>query len=29
MDKDKYDIFVDLATDTIEKCLQKPKGGKY
>jgi hypothetical protein len=23
MEQDKYDIFVDLATDTIEKCLAK------
>lgn len=23
MSKDKYDIFVDLATDAIEKCLQQ------
>lgn len=23
MQKDKYDVFVDLATDAIEKCLQQ------
>lgn len=23
MEKDKYDTFIDLATDAIEKCLQQ------